>query len=179
MRLFVAVDISDELRERIAPVLSQAAKIPGLKAVERENLHITLLFLGEVAERRVAAIEEELSKVAFEPFTIRLRGVGAFPSPASPRVVWVGVDDAGELRKLADDVYAKLRKLGFKRDKEFSAHVTVARVKRRNEDVKRLIESFANEDFGEMVVESFSLKRSILRPQGPIYKDVAVFRAWR
>ncbi len=175
MRLFVAVDLNDDLRDRLTPITKEVSKFSGVKAVEPQNLHITLLFLGEVRDERVGAIENELSQVEFNPFRIRLRGIGAFPNPSSPRVVWVGVEDGGELKRLADSVYQRLKKLGFRRDKDFSAHITVARVKKRNPSIAEFIKKYSSSEFGEMDVNCFKLKQSILRPQGPIYKDVRVF----
>lgn len=175
MRLFIAVDVDDPIREKIKPVLSELSRINGVKAVEPENLHITLLFLGEVNESRVSKIEEKLSEVEFEPFKILFEGVGAFPNVNSPRVVWVGVKESGELTGLANNIYEKLKKLGFRRDKEFKAHLTVGRVKRKNPEVSEVIKRHASENFGEMEIRSFRLKQSILTPKGPIYKDLRVF----
>ncbi len=176
MRLFVAVDLQDEVRDNIWRLSEKLASIKGLKTVEKENLHITLMFLGEVDSKRVELIKDELSKISFEPFKIKLASVGAFPSTASPRVVWVDVKEGKEeLKRLADAVYEKLKKLGFKRDKEFVAHVTVARVKRKSPEIQEVMGEFAKAEFGEMVVNKFKLKQSILRPQGPIYKDIGVF----
>jgi len=175
MRLFVAVDIDDLIRDRIKPLLAELSGINGIKAVEPENLHITLLFLGEVTESRVSKIEENLSEIDFEPFRISFERVGAFPNLNSPRVVWIGVREGGELTSLANNVYERLKKLGFRRDKEFRAHLTVGRVKRKNPEVSEVIKKHSSESFGEMEVKSFSLKESILTPKGPIYRDLRVF----
>ncbi len=176
MRLFVAVDLDDSVRENVSRFSSKLAGLSGIKAVEKENLHITLQFLGEVDERRVELIKDELSKIKFEPFKIKLARVGGFPSAASPRVVWVDVvEGKEELTKLANEVSSRLKRLGFRRDKDFVAHVTVARVKRKNPMLKDVVSEFAKEEFGEMVVDKIKLKQSILRRQGPIYKDVGVF----
>ncbi len=180
MRLFVAVDLSDELRSSVSKVSNALSAIRGVKAVEVENLHITLMFLGEVEERKVDAVKDALSKVEFEPFRISLRGVGFFPPRGAPRVVWVGVSEGeDELRALADSVAAKLKRFGFKRDKDFAAHVTVGRVKRRESagDVRESVAEFKNADFGSMIVDSFRLKQSILKPTGPVYRDVEVYAA--
>ncbi len=176
MRLFVAVDLDDKIREKIAPLTYELSKFGGVKTVEPGNLHITLLFLGEVRNERVGVVENALSGVEFKPFKIRIKGMGGFPNSSSPRVIWVGVEEDGELRKLADSVYMQLKKLGFRRDKEFSAHITVGRVKRRNPSVRDFIHKYSDAEFGEMDVDSFKLKQSILRPQGPVYKDVRVFK---
>jgi len=176
MRLFVAVDLDENVRNNIWTLSEELAGMQGLKIVERENLHITLQFLGEVNKRRCELVKDELGKVSFEPFKIKLAGVGAFPSATSPRVVWVDVKEGKEeLKRLADNVYEKLRRLGFRRDKEFVAHVTVARVKRKNPNVPKLLSKYAKAEFGEMLIDKFKLKQSILRPQGPLYKDVGVF----
>jgi len=175
MRLFVAVDVDEAVRERISPILSELA-ISGVKAVEPENLHITLLFLGEVDELKAEKVQKELSEIKFSPFKISFEGVSAFPNLNSPRVVWVGVKDGGELVKLADSVYQKLKKLGFKRDKEFKAHLTVARVKKKNPEISEIIKRNSTRSFGEMEVREFKLKQSTLTPKGPIYRDLKVFR---
>ncbi len=176
MRLFVAIDLDESIRENISRFSNKLAGLSGIKAVEKGNLHITLQFLGEVDKSRVELIKEELSKVKFTPFKIKLAKVGGFPSIASPRVVWIDVvEGKEELTMLANEVSTKLKKLGFRRDKDFVAHVTVARVKRKNPMLKDVISEFVGEEFGEMVVDKIKLKQSILRPQGPIYKDVGVF----
>lgn len=176
MRLFVAVDVEEMLKERIDPVLLKLSVLQGVKIVERENLHTTLFFLGEVSESEVKNVILALSKVRFAPFEVNLRRVGKFPEKGDARVVWIGIEDGGNLTKLAEKVYEELKKLGFKRDKDFVAHVTVARVKRRNKEVEKIVKEFENADFGKMVVENFKLKQSILKPSGPVYRNVEVFR---
>ncbi|MCS7121017.1 MAG: RNA 2',3'-cyclic phosphodiesterase [Archaeoglobaceae archaeon] len=174
MRLFIAVDMSEQIKDRLSTILSEMSKIGGVKVVEKENLHVTLLFLGEVPEFKVEQIKKELSQIDFKSFEMKIKGLGAFPSKNNPRVVWAGIV-GDEIRSLAEEVYAKMKKIGFKRDKDFEAHVTVARMKRRNDEVKKLIEKYEMEDFGSMKVENFKLKQSILKREGPIYIDLALF----
>ena len=175
MRLFVAVDISEELREKIHPVLKAVSEISGVKAVERENLHITLKFLGEVSEARVVAISEALKKVEFEPFEIYLKGFGFFPNERYARVAWIGVKEGEDrLKELADKVNAALKKVGFKSE-SFTAHVTVARVKKP--EGRKIVEvlSKLDDDFGRMEVKDFRLKKSTLTSKGPIYEDIEIY----
>lgn len=176
MRLFVAVDLDEDLKAKIAPLISKLSVLQGVKVVERENLHTTLFFLGEVEEGKLWHIRSALSNVRFKPFEISLVGVGKFPEKGDARVVWVGIVENGELVELAEKVYVELKKLGFKRDKDFVAHVTVARVKRRNKEVEKIVKEFENAEFGKMIVKEFKLKQSILKPSGPVYRDVEVFR---
>jgi 2'-5' RNA ligase len=178
MRLFVAVDLDEKIREKISKVCERVSSFQGIKPVEKENLHITLMFLGEVNEARVEKIREMLSSIEFDPFKIGFRGIGFFPKKGAARVVWVGISEGEvELRNLANEVASKLRKLGFKRDKEFTAHTTVARIKKKVDNLREALIDFENYDFGSMIVESFKLKQSILRPSGPIYRDVEIFKA--
>lgn len=176
MRLFVAVDVDEALKNRIDPLISKLSELQGVKTVERENLHTTLIFLGEVEENRLAEIKSALFRVKFNSFEIDIKKVGKFPKRGDARVVWIGIEDNGKLTELAENVYKELKKLGFQRDKEFVAHITVARVKRKNKEVDKIVKEFQNAEFGRMVVKDFRLKQSILKPTGPLYRDVEVFR---
>lgn len=178
MRLFIAVDLSDELRERFNPIISALGRF-NVKTVELKNLHITLKFLGEVSERMLPLIDGKLREIEFSPFKIKFKGVGYFPNEKNPRVVWVGVEGE-ELRKLAEEVEQRMKRLGFKKDKDFHPHLTVGRIKRLDKSERgrlvREMEAF-NTEWGEMVVDRFKLKKSTLTPKGPIYEDVFVYEA--
>ena len=112
--------------------------------------------------------------------------LSAFTSLTSPRnfsvmckirVIWVGVEEGKEnFKDLALKVENSLKKLGFKKDKEFVAHATVARVKKpiNRDELIQVLESFEN-DFGWLNVDKFKLKQSILTQKGPIYKDIRVY----
>ena len=179
MRLFIAIDVSEQVRKSLKPVLSALSRYKGVKAVEPENVHVTLQFLGEVPEARVGVISDRLERVAgdFEPFSVRLGKLGFFPNQQKLRVVWVGVESAGEsLKSLANAVRGEMKKLGYRDDKDFVAHMTLARVKKITpQDKRRLLEELGSLDFeGEWVVKDFKLKQSRLTPKGPIYSDVSV-----
>ena len=181
MRLFVAVDLSEKIRENLNEVLAAISGFRGVKPVEKQNLHITLQFIGEVNERKAEDIRRTLSDIKLSPFTLKFRGIGFFPNQRNPRVIWVGVSEGEqEMRTLASQVEAALKKLGFRKDKEFVAHATVGRIKRMGaEDRRRLVSELSqyfDAEFGEMVVSDFRLKKSTLTPKGPIYEDVEVFR---
>ena len=167
MRLFIAVDLSDELRERINEVLELVGKFKGVKPVEKENLHITLMFLGEVPDRRVEVIKGMLKTVKMEPFKLHLKGIGFFPSASQARVIWVGVEEGkDEISKLADLIESSMKKIGFKRDKDFVAHATIARVKSITaEDRRKLmkaLEPWLEEDFGSKAFINFLLSSAVI-----------------
>ena len=181
MRLFVAVDLSGEIRENISR-LSKILGVKGIKTVEKENLHLTLKFLGEVDDSKKDRIIAALDEIEFEQFKINFKGVGFFPNASRMRVIWVGVDEgADKLTALANAVEDKMAELKFKKERRFVPHATIARVKRVDPNTKAaLLEKlakFEREEFGEMDITHFSLKKSTLTPKGPIYEDVEIFKA--
>ncbi len=175
MRLFIAVEVDDRIRESLKPLLSALGKYSGVKAVEPENVHVTLQFLGEVPETRADIISERLERVAsnFRPFNAKVEGIGFFPGRQKIRVVWAGVK-SDELVKLANAVRAEMKKLGFREDKDFVAHATLARIKKPVNPEKLLKELESFDVSGEWTVKDFRLKQSKLTPKGPIYSDVSV-----
>ena len=146
------------------------------------NLHLTLKFLGDVAEGRVDAIVGALSGAASDVsvFAADLRGLGAFPSAARPRVVWAGVTEgAGAMVELADRIDAALAAHGFAREaRPFSPHVTLGRVRQpgRNQALRDALQDGAAREFGRIRVARASLMRSELSPRGARYTELAAVR---
>ena len=174
MRLFVAVPVPEALREGIALAGGEIAE-DGISLVRPENMHLTLKFIGEVQPQALEEIKKRLEGVKFRKFSCRLRGTGAFPSGDYIRVVWAGGESGGALEALAQEVIAALR--GFGKDERFTAHLTIARVKKKL-DLKRFFEKHKEEDFGSFEVSSFELIESVLGgPKGPEYRTLAVFEA--
>ncbi|HZC67417.1 MAG TPA: RNA 2',3'-cyclic phosphodiesterase, partial [Nitrospirales bacterium] len=116
LRTFIAIQLSDELKRQIGSVQAELKREVsgwgrGSKAVkigwtQLEGIHLTLKFLGDIEEAQVDALREVLSKAAASarPFTLEARGLGAFPNPRAPRVIWLGLygsnDDMAELQRL-------------------------------------------------------------------------------
>jgi len=191
MRAFVAVDLSEEIRARIASLQGEFAWLEEqgvVKFVEPHQAHQTVKFLGEIPETAVAGIDRALSALHQQPFELRLHGVGFFPAASvekarNLRVIWVGIQ-AGEeqLRALQAEVEAKLYELGYPLERRFSAHITLGRVKkplRSKDELKRVlakITALREAEVGAMRVEEVKLKRSTLTPRGPIYDDLVVKR---
>ena len=133
VRTFISVDVEDPLIldkiERIKETI--LATNANLKPVERENIHLTLRFLGEIPVALIDEIYKVMLSVKAEPFEIEIRGVGAFPRITSPRVIWIGVvEGADKLKEIHKQLETGLRKLGIRPDsKGFEPHITIARVK--------------------------------------------------
>jgi 2'-5' RNA ligase len=175
-RAFISADIAPN--EKLVSLLRQLAMSRAdLKVVRPELLHVTLKFLGDTEESLVDQTEEIIKDCAkgVSPFTVRLRGMGAFPSMSNIRVVWVGMEDAQPLGQMANRLDDSLKTLGFERDsKGFKPHLTLARTRsaRNIANLQEIIRENAVSDFGDYPIDSIRLKKSVLSPQGPTYSVV-------
>ena len=176
VRLFVAVNLPVEERQKAwaATAPLRAAHLP-VRWVGEEALHLTLRFLGDVGEERVGPIKEALGGAVrgVRPFTVGLGGIGAFPSLAKPRVVWVGIERHPALELLAHDVERALMALAFEPElRPFSPHITLGRAERsaRPATFKPLPDLAAGVAYeGTTTVESVDLMQSTLGPGGAAY----------
>jgi 2'-5' RNA ligase len=178
LRSFVALELKDEgVKDRIAQLQRQLLKSGAtLKAVERQNLHITLKFLGEVPETAVGEIEAALRGIRLEPFSLHFKGVGSFPSISRINVVWVGVVEGAEkVEALHEAVEGALAPFGH--PERFHSHLTIMRVKggRKVGELVKSVMALSQEEIGTAFFESFQLKKSVLTPSGPVYSDLATF----
>lgn len=172
MRCFISVDVENIFHE----VYERLGEIKGLKLVEPENLHITLKFLGEITPNKIEEITEKLEFLKdICKFEITFQGLGAFPNIKRPRVIWVGIKKNKEkLIDMQSRLDEGLSTIGFKKEKRYEPHLTLARVKsfRETKKVVEVIETFHNEKFGNFIVENVRLKKSVLTPKGPIYTTI-------
>ena len=166
MRCFLAIELSDEIVEGLEN-LKRNFKIDGIKLVERENLHITVKFLGEIGGKTVENIKS--MDLSLEPVESRIRGLGVFPNENYIRVIWVG---ASNLVPLFEEVDRRLEDLNFKREREYVPHITIGRVKflRDRRTLKERIKRYRDIDLGTLYVDSIVLMKSTLTRSGPIYE---------
>ena len=175
MRLFVAVHLPGEIRERLATVQDRLRRAQAdVSWVKPGNLHITLKFLGETEPTRLDRIRPALADGAqnVAAFAAEVAGVGTFGGRI-PRVVWVGVRDGAEpLAALAGAVEDALAGVGFPRERRgFTAHFTLGRV-RSPRNIEALLDALRAEPadgFGMARVDQVSLMESVLDPAGSIY----------
>lgn len=177
-RLFIAIDLPQNCKNSALRFIDEL-NLSGLKRVAPELLHITLKFLGEVREKDVSAICNALAEIKCSAIEITVKGVGAFPSLKKPRVIWIGTE--GDFTVLPNAIEAALAKLGFEREKrEFTAHITVARVKQYQQlDLNKLqevVKQFENFEFCRFNASKYALKQSTLTPMGPIYQTLREFK---
>ena len=179
-RAFVAADLpAIPALEDLVRDLRAASR--DLKVVSPDRLHLTLKFLGDTEEglvpEIVSAIREACAGVP--PFSMPVRGTGAFPNLSRPSVLWVGLEGGEPLGRIAKSLDADLAALGFEREsRAWSPHVTLARVRGHGgmDRVKVLLMAHEKDAFAEVRIEEIRLKKSVLRPQGPEYSTVEAVR---
>jgi 2'-5' RNA ligase len=179
IRCFIAISIDDFDVKRSFQRFQRILESTGgdVKSVETENLHMTVKFLGDVAENKLPGVARRIEEISFDPFKIRVIGVGVFPHLGRPRVVWAGVEgEVDSLTRVYEEVEEKLQELGFKPERRgFHPHFTICRV-RSGRQKARLIDEIMNYQdtkFGAITVDHISLMKSTLTPKGPLYTEIA------
>jgi RNA 2',3'-cyclic 3'-phosphodiesterase len=180
MRLFVALEIASTVRESLAGLLKFLRAVsPQTRWVRAENLHVTLKFIGEVPETKLAAIRSALAHVRSEQAVVLdFRGLGFFPNEKHPRVFWAGIEASPNLNTLAADVEEAMKTLGIPGEQRpFSPHLTLARFEqlRLPEQLRAAIQESATRDFGSLRTNQFRLIESRLKPSGAEYTTVESF----
>src|SRR5215813_7211782 len=129
MRIFVALDIDEALRHRIAKSIADLRPYASdARWVKPESLHITLKFIGEKPDAFVANIEQALGAMKIATFTISFGGTGFFPTRKAARVFWIGISAEAGLAQLATGIEETLATEGIPKQKRaFSPHLTLAR----------------------------------------------------
>ena len=177
MRLFVSVDLPEELADSIADVQAEFAEASGLDFTDPEQAHVTMKFLGDTPERRLEAVidalETAVDEADVEPFEATYEGLGVFPSMDYISVLWLGVSDgADEFVRLQAPIEDHLVEIGFdEEDHDFTPHVTLARMKHAGgkEVVQEGVRTL-NPTVGTVTVDAVSLTESTLTREGPIYE---------
>jgi RNA 2',3'-cyclic 3'-phosphodiesterase len=192
MRLFIALDIDNAIRERISRFAEDVKGFaPDARWVKPESLHVTLEFIGEQPEEVVTQIQSTLKSVDGNATKIHFNGYGFFPTAKAARVFWIGIEAGPSLAALVASVDEKMATLGIpKENRAFSPHLTLARgtggsgsPRWRKEDgpnrtFQRLQEKLAalpSPDFGTMTAREFFLYQSQLSPKGSQYSKLARF----
>ena len=192
MRLFVALDIDQEIRESIARFMSDVRGLaPTVRWVQPESLHVTLKFIGERPDATVKDIENTFHGISAKPFRLSFRGAGFFPAEKSARVFWIGIEADAALASLAAQIEQSLVPLGIEPEKRaFSPHLTLARAgncsgapgrqkgdrpNRRFSALQAKLRAVPAPDFGTMNATEFFLYRSQLTSRGAQYTKIVRF----
>lgn len=179
MRVFVAIDLPDNVRDALADVQND---LPVGRAMAAETFHLTLSFLDEQPRHVVSSVDRNLAEIRFDPFPLCLRGLDTFGGKR-PKLLWVGVAAAPALRALRDKVQRAAVRAGLDMPRtRFRPHVTLARFhgNMRGDAFSRLSGfmahhgGFATQEF---TVDRFVLFRSILSADGAVHQQLATYPA--
>ena len=181
MRLFVALDIPETVRDSLARLsrpLQQTS--PGARWVRLEGAHLTLKFIGETPPDRAERIRSALAEIqATGPIELCFAGLGFFPDVRRPRVLWAGIETDDALRALAAAIETQLEPLGIPREaREFQPHITLARFDSPKglDPLRAAVEKLGRAEFGRATAGEFHLYRSVLKRGGAEYTRLASYR---
>ncbi len=180
MRVFIAIDLDEELRKGIEDVENRIKKTGcDVKLVEPENLHITVKFLGEVSDSSVNEIENKISETVscVKQFQMVMEGVGFFGNPNHIKTIWADIREGkDQLVKLIESMNKGLDHIR-REVHEANPHLTIGRVKSgmNREKLLETIMSMKDVKLGQMPVKFVKLKQSVLTKQGPLYSDLKSF----
>ena len=173
MRLFIAIDFD---KEEYFKELQTKLKSDNIKATYPKSFHLTLKFLGET--EKTEQIIQTLKQIKFQKINLKTTDLGIFPNENYIRVIWLGLKDHDELKQLQQDIEKSLEPFKFKKDyKDFHPHITLARIK-FVKDKEALINKIKNikPKQQEFKISKFSLYKSTLTKQGPIYEEIKSFQ---
>ena len=183
-RCFVAIELEEAIRQEIRRTQTLLKSDPAGRHgrwVRPEGIHLTLKFLGDMHADQIDTIAQAIrdATAGVAPFRVSYGGLGCFPNPRFPRVIWIGVDDPeGSLLRLQKAVETNLSALGHPPERRaFHPHLTLARTRRVSKGEQsalgNLVERTQVDRLGDMLVREISLMRSELRPSGAVYTQLA------
>ena len=180
IRSFLAFDLPVDIKRIIMAISEDVRQLPlNVRWVNVTNIHLTIVFMGDVQEGQIGPIQEIVKDVCqgYGPFSIAIKGVGLFGSKRNPRVLWVGLD--GGIDRMAcfkDDLQKGLRPFGIKEEKRrFKPHLTLGRFRkgaRTGTDLEDLLLKYHDLTSPECIIEELVLFKSDLRPGGAVYSKL-------
>jgi RNA 2',3'-cyclic 3'-phosphodiesterase len=183
VRIFIGIKLEEGVLAKIENVLKPFRKMKTpIRWTESENIHLTLKFVGEVADDVYPEMERAVASGHFglKPFKVNFRGLGKFPAGDEAHIFWVGIEPVGELETLFRRIEEILARFGVEKEtRRFQPHITVGRNKSRF-SFKPLLDELEKQSdllLGESVVSSFQIFESRLTPRGPVYtirREVAI-----
>lgn len=175
MRLFVAIPLPGYVKQQLARLRQP---IDGIRWQDKEQLHLTLKFLGDTRKERFVKLKEALEDIEISSFTITIKGFGYFPEGEQPRVLWAGIDENDTLTVLYKTVESTCQNLNFEAEsRPFRPHVTIARIK---DTPKRDVVSFINQHkqfrISDVEIDEFVLYESKLQQDGAKHSRRKTFK---
>lgn len=173
MRLFIAIDLPEQLKDFLEKLSGPLSKLKSAKVLKRENAHLTLFFLGEITN--VEEVTNKLRTISFKPFDLETSSIGFFPNIHDPKVVWLGLKYSEDLKNLQTKIASE-----FGKEEDYNPHLTFSRFKhpswKDRKEIKKLAEPKTLPVF-KVKVTRFRLYSSELTPVGSIYNVIETFEA--
>ena len=180
LRAFIALEIPSSLQQAIQDSTRGLRQTLGdelVRWVPRHNVHLTLKFLGDVSPSNLDLIKQMLTvEAAQHPcYEIQVKGIGSFPNPRRPRVIWIGLQAPPMLESLQHSIESASARLGYAADeKNFAPHLTIGRVKQNlsTSEIQRIraaLEGTRIGLLGIVQVNAVHLFKSDLQPSGSVY----------
>lgn len=172
MRLFLAVDIPTEIKLFLTQINTEISELPEIKTVNAENMHLTLLFLGE---KNIKQIIERVSSTKFESFELKAKRIGFFPDKNHIKIAWLGIEQSKELNALQAQL---ANALNYKSKQAYVPHLTFARIhvlkSNNRKKLFKILEKYKDKEF-KFKVKGYKLYSSELTPLGPIHRVIESF----
>ena len=179
LRAFIAVEIPLDIRQNVEHATSNLRRGTGslIRWVAVENMHLTLKFLGDIPTANMEVLTQMIRAEAdsFNCFDIHLTGIGSFPNPKRPRVIYIGIQAPAELEAFQRQLESATRRLGYNsEERAFAPHLTIGRVRQNipqddQQKIRRALEASKIDSPGTAKVNSVHLYKSDLKPTGPVY----------
>lgn len=172
MRYFLAIPLPEDIKQKLHEINSKLQEFKGLRFVSPDNMHLTLLFLGDNGAKQKI---EELKKIKFEPFTLKINKITIHPDNKKMRLIWAELEESKELIALQK----KITQL-FEIKQEYKPHITLARIKttkyfKKEELIKKINE--INTPRTKINVKNYKLYSSELTVLGPVHRVIEYFEA--
>jgi len=180
LRAFLASELPPDLQDTIHTAtadLRSTLRGDLIRWVPAHNVHLTLKFLGDVSPSSLDLIKQMMQTEAaqYPAFDVQVEGLGCYPNPRRPRVLWVGLRAPGELASLQRAIDAAAARLGYEsEERDFSPHLTIGRVRQNASstdlhDIRTALDEIHIGWLGTARVEAVHLFKSELRPEGSVY----------
>ena len=170
VRAFLAIPLPRQLQESIHCIQTELqASIAEARWTRPENLHLTLHFFGEIDQETLEKLKVSVLSIkgCQRPFQVEVKGLGAFPNPYRPRVIWLGLKPRGQLEQLHRAIEPCLSQAGLTTDsRPYSPHLTIGRLRGDKLDLTELFSSMQQKRIEPLTVDRYILYESRLRPEG-------------
>ncbi|KAA1171922.1 RNA 2',3'-cyclic phosphodiesterase [Marinobacter salinexigens] len=175
-RLFLGLELPASVKAQLLRVAGETSGLEGARWQSAGQLHLTLVFLGEVADARLPEVVTSLEGLSLPMFDLDVCSLGCFGSASAPHNLWAGIEPEEPLAALHHELRTRLEGIGFAfESRRFRPHITLARFHRRRGSVEALLGNWRGSEFGAFPAEAVSLFQSKLRPDGSEYSVIERF----